>query len=117
METLCVISRKAPYATVDASEAIRHAMGGVVEEVSVRLILTGEGVNAARASQDTSETNYESIASGIEDCIDMDIEVIADRSSVVIAGIGEDSIVKGIKVLEGAAIAEMIMNSDQTMVF
>jgi len=117
METLCILSRKAPYATVYASEAIRHAMGGAVEEVSVRLILIGEGVNAARSSQDTSETDYESTATGIEDCIDMDVEVYADRSSLKNAGIAEGSIIKGVKVIESSAIAEIVINSDQTMVF
>lgn len=117
METLCIILRRAPYGTVDASEAIRHALGGAVEELSVRLVLLGSGANAARKLQDTEGTEYESIASSIEDCIDLDIEVYTDRASIDGEGMDEDALLSGIRVVETDVLAGLIRDSDQTMVF
>jgi sulfur relay (sulfurtransferase) DsrF/TusC family protein len=46
MNSVCIILRKPPYGTVDAAEAVRHALGGVIEELAVRLILLDAGVHA-----------------------------------------------------------------------
>ena len=48
MGSVSIILRRPPYGSVDASEAIRHALGGIIEEMEVKLILVDGGVAAAR---------------------------------------------------------------------
>ena len=117
MESICIVSRSAPYGTVHAAEAVRHALGGVLEELTVRLVLLDKGVNAARKAQDTASTDYESIASAIGDCLDMDVEVYADEDSLASEHLDRADLVEGVKVVQSTSISGLIMESDQTLVF
>ncbi len=54
MGSISIILRRPPYGTVDAPEAIRHALGGITEDMAVRLILVDGGVTAAKKGQDIS---------------------------------------------------------------
>ncbi|MFN3740538.1 MAG: DsrE family protein [Thermodesulfovibrionales bacterium] len=114
---ISIIMRRPPYGTVDASEAIRHALGGVTEEVEVKLVLVDGGVNAARKGQDTSSTPYSSTEEGIKDCIDMGVEVYVDRASLKEEYVEPDRLIDGLKIVNSHEIAEIIKNSDLTMIF
>ncbi len=117
MNSVCIISRKPPYGSVDTSEALRHALGGVTNDLTVRLVLLDAGVHAARRAQDTSGTEYDSIGEGIGDCMDMDVVVYADSDSIAHEGLSESTLVEGVKVIDTAGLSELIKDSDQTMVF
>jgi sulfur relay (sulfurtransferase) DsrF/TusC family protein len=117
MNSVCIILRKPPYGTVDAAEAVRHALGGVIEELAVRLILLDAGVHAARKAQNTSDSEYDSIAEGISDCLDMDVNVYADSTSLEHEGLDESVLVKGVQIIDRSELSELITVSNQTMVF
>ncbi len=117
MERISIILRRPPYGTVDASEAIRHALGGVTEDLLVRLVLVDGGVNAARKGQDTSNTGYMSAGDGIRDCIDMGVEVYADRISLKENHLDEDDLVEGVIVAGAAEIGEVVRDSETTLIF
>jgi len=117
MGTISIILRRPPYGTVDASEAIRHALGGITEDMEVRLILVDGGVNAARKEQDTSTTEYQSAEEGIRDCIDMGASVYADKFSMNAQHLETEELIEGIKIVSGSEIAEIIKDSDTTMIF
>lgn len=117
MGSISIILRRPPYSTVDAAEAIRHALGGIIEDMSVKLILFDGGVNAARKKQDTSNTEYLSIESGIKDCIDMGVDVYADRISLKEQYIEKNDILDGVIIANGSEIAEIINKTDTTMIF
>ncbi len=117
MTKVSIILRRPPYGTVDASEAIRHALGGVTEDVNVSLILVDGGVNAARKGQDSSGTPYSNIEDGIRDCIDMGVEVLADKASLKEEYVEPQRLIDGVRVLNGHEIAEIIKDSDVTMIF
>ena len=118
MASVCIILRKPPYGSVDAAEAIRHALGGATtEDVRTSLILVDGGVNAARRAQDSSGTSYMSLAEGIRDSIDMGAEVYADKSSLKDEFIEQASLVDGVRVVNGSEIAGIIAASDVTMIF
>lgn len=117
MGSISIILRKAPYGTVDAAEAIRHALGGATEEMEVYLILLDGGVNAARRGQVVSSTGYLSIGEGIGDCIDMDVVVAVDRKSAEAAGLDLQDMIEGVKMLSGLEIATLIKETDTTMIF
>jgi predicted peroxiredoxin len=115
MASISIILRRPPYGTVDASEAIRHALGGVTEDVEVKLILVDGGVNAARRSQDVSGTPFSKIEDGIKDCIDMGVEVLVDKSSMKEQYLEE--IIDGVKIVNSYEIAEAVKESDTVMIF
>ncbi len=117
MGSIGIILRRPPYGTVDAPEAIRHALGGIIEDMAVKLILVDGGVNAAKKGQDTSNTEYSSIESGIRDCIDMGADVYADKTSIKEEHLENDDIIDGVIIANSSEIAEIINESDTTMIF
>lgn len=118
MGTVSIILRRPPYGSVDASEAIRHALGGVTTgEMAVRLILLDAGVNAARKGQDTSSTEYLSIEAGVRDCIDMGVEVYVDEGSLKEQEVEVDDIIEGVVIENSSRIAGLVKESGTTMIF
>jgi sulfur relay (sulfurtransferase) DsrF/TusC family protein len=117
MGTVSIILRRPPYGTVDAPEAIRHALGGITQDLSINLILVDGGVNAARKQQETSDTGYLSAEAGIVDCIDMGAAVYVDKNSLTEEHIGADNLVEGVVPATGPEIAEIIKKSETAMIF
>jgi sulfur relay (sulfurtransferase) DsrF/TusC family protein len=117
MGSISIILRRPPYGTVDASEALRHALGGVTDDMEVKLLLLGGGVHAARKGQDASQTEYLNAGDGIQDCIDMGVAVYADEASLKREQLDEDCIIKGVTITNGAEIADIIGKTDTTMIF
>ncbi|TAN45172.1 MAG: hypothetical protein EPN22_04025 [Nitrospirae bacterium] len=117
MNSIAIVLRKAPYGSVDAPEAVRHALGGAIEDVDVKLLLVDAGVNAARKGQDPSGTEYSNLETGIKDCIDMGVSVYANKVSLAENNLGEDKMIEGITALDSREIAGIIAASDTTMVF
>ncbi len=117
MGSISIILRRPPYGTVDASEAIRHALGGATNDMEIKLLLVDGGVHAARKGQDVSETKYLNAGDGIQDCIDMGVAVYADEASLKREQIGNDCIIEGVTVTNGPEIAAMIGKTDTTIVF
>ena len=117
MGSISIILRRPPYGTVDASEAIRHALGGATNDMEVKLLLVDGGVHAARKGQDVSETKYLNAGDGIQDCIDMGVAVYADEASLKREQIGNDGIIEGVTITNGSEIAAMIGKTDTTIVF
>ena len=117
MKSISIISRRPPYGTVDASEAVRHALGGITEDMAVRLILVDGGVAIAKKGQNTDATEYLNMESGIIDCIDMGAEVYVDKMSMEEVRLEVKDLVEGIRISNSAEIAGIISNSDTTMIF
>lgn len=117
MGTISILLRKPPYGTVDASEAIRHTMGGITEDITVKLILIDGGVNTAKKGQNTESSEYLNMESGIVDCIDMGADVYVDKSSMADEYLEPGDLAGGVKLLNSSEIADIISNSDTTMIF
>lgn len=117
MGSISILLRRPPYGTADASEAIRHALGGITEDMSVSLLLLGGGVNAARKGQNTDSTEYLNMESGIKDCIDMGAEVYADKASLDEEGLSGADFVDGVRIVPSSEIADIVRSSDTTMIF
>lgn len=117
MGSISILLRRPPYGTVDAPEAIRHALGGVTEDMEVKLVLVDGGVNAARRGQETTGTEYANMESGIRDCIDMGVGVYADKASLKGEQIETDSIVEGVIIVNSSEIADIIAGTDTTLIF
>ncbi len=117
MATISIILRKAPYGSVDAPEAIRHALGGINDDMSVNLIFIGSGVNAARRNQDISGTNYLSVEDGIRDCIDMGVAIFAEAKSLDEERISDTDIIDGVQRAGFDKIGEVLKTSGTVMIF
>ena len=117
MGSVSIILRRPPYGSVDASEAIRHALGGIIEEMEVKLILVDGGVAAARKGHNVSGTEYSSIEEGIKDCIDMGASVYADKASMKDHHLDSGDMIEGVMIANGSDIAVRISESDITMIF
>jgi sulfur relay (sulfurtransferase) DsrF/TusC family protein len=117
MDSISIILRRPPYGTVDTSEAVRHALGGITEDMAVKLILVDGGVNTAKKGQDTDSTEYLNMESGIIDCIDMGAEVYVDKMSMEEERLKSNDLVEGVRILNSSEIADIISNSDTTMIF
>jgi len=117
MGSISILLRRPPYGTVDASEAIRHALGGVTDDMDVTLLLVDGGVHVARKGQDVSRTNYLNAGDGIQDCIDMGVAVYADEASLKREQIGTDCMIQGVTIIQSSEIAALIGKTDTTMIF
>jgi predicted peroxiredoxin len=117
MGSITIILRRPPYGSIDAAEAIRHAMGGVVEEMETYLVLVDGGVNAARRGQEMASTDYASIEEGVRDCIDMGVTVSADKESLTLFGMEPKDIIDGVAILNSSEIAAIVKSADTTMIF
>jgi tRNA 2-thiouridine synthesizing protein D len=117
MDNISIILRRPPYGTVDASEAVRHLLGALTEGFSAKLILVDGGVTVARKGQNTAQTEYISMESGISDCIDMGAEVYADAGSMEEAGLDAADLVEGVRISGNAEIADILRDSYTTMIF
>ena len=117
MASISIILRRPPYGTVDASEALRHALGGVTDDMEVKLLLVGGGVHAARRGQDASQTEYLNAGEGIQDCMDMGVAVYVDEESLKKEQVDNDLLIEGVKISNGAEIADIIGKTDTTMIF
>jgi len=117
MASISIILRRPPYGTVDASEALRHALGGVTDDMEVKLLLVGGGVHAARKGQDASQTEYLNAGDGIQDCMDMGVAVYVDEESLKKEQVDNDLLIEGVKISNGAEIADIVSKTDTTMIF
>jgi predicted peroxiredoxin len=117
MASISIILRRPPYGTVDASEALRHALGGATNDMEVKLLLVDGGVHTARKDQDVSQTEYLNAGEGIQDCIDMGVAVYADGSSLKREQVDTDRLLDGVTISNGAEIADIISKTDTTMIF
>lgn len=117
MGTISILLRKAPYGSVDTAEAVRHAMGGVTEDMTVNLILLDAGVSAALTGQVTSGTAFLSIEEGIRDCLDMGVTVYADRASLREHQFDARRLIPGVREAPASETAAVIQASDTVMIF
>ncbi len=117
MAGISIILRKPPYGSIEAPEAVRHALGAVTQNLEARLILLDGGIQAARKNQDISDTAYLSVENGIRDCIDMGAEVYTDETSMEQECVSVADIVEGVAVKSAAEIAKIVADSDTVMIF
>lgn len=117
MGDLVIILRRPPYGTVDASEAVRHLLGALTEGLSAKIILVDGGVAAARKGQSTAGTEYVNMESEISDCIDMGADVYVEGKSLEEASLKVENLIEGVRISNSTEIADMIMDSDTTMIF
>lgn len=117
MGKITMILRKPPYGDINAAEAVRHALGAASGDMKVSLVLVDGGVLLARKGQDDTGTGFTNLEGALKDCIDMGVEVYADKSSVREQYLETADILSGVKVVNGAEIAGIVNEAKTTMIF
>lgn len=117
MSKIAMVLRKAPYGDINAAEAVRHALGGVSEDIKVSLIMVDAGVLLARKGQDDAGTGFTNLEGVLKDCIDMGVEICADKVSLREQHVDAGDMVDGVKIVTGAEIAETVKEAKTTMIF
>ncbi len=117
MSRIAMVLKRPPYGDINAAEAVRHALGGVAGELGVDLILVDSGVLLARKGQDDTATGFTNLEGALKDCIDMGVEVYADKASVREQQLDSADIVDGVKVANALQVSELIQNAKTTMIF
>ncbi len=117
MGRIAMILRRSPYGDISAAEAVRHAMGGAADDLSISLILVDSGVFLAKKGQDDAGTGYTNLGTALKDCIDMGVEVYADKASVRERDLEAVDIIDGVRIVNGSEIAEMLKEAETTMIF
>ncbi len=117
MSGVAMILRKPPYGDINAAEAVRHALGAVSADLRVSLVLVDGGVLLASKEQDGTGTGLTSLESPLKDCIDMGVEVFADRTSLIEQHVTEEDLIENIKLIDYPGIASILKEADSTMIF
>jgi predicted peroxiredoxin len=117
MGKIAMVLRKSPYGDINAAEAVRHAMGGVADELDISLILLDSGVLLAKKGHDVANSGFTNLEGALSDCIGMGIGVYADKASVREQHLDAGDMVEGIKIVNGSEIADMIKEAKTTMIF
>jgi predicted peroxiredoxin len=117
MGRIAMVLKRPPYGDINAAEAVRHAMGGLAGDLSVDLILVDSGVLLARKDQDDTGTGFTNLEGALKDCIEMGVEVYADKASLREQHLEAADIVDGVKITNALQIAELIQDAATTMIF
>jgi len=117
MSRVAMISRKPPYGDINAAEALRHVMGGIDAELDIILILVDGGVLLAKKGQDPSGAGLTNLEKTLQVCINMEIKVCADQSSIEERHLELTDIVDGVQVVSSSEIAEIIKITKNTIIF
>lgn len=117
METVAMILRRAPYGDINAAEAVRHAMGGVTDELKIILIIVDGGVLLARKGQDETGTGFTNLGAALKDSIEMGVEVYVDKFSLKEQHIDTEELIEGVKIANGFEIAGMVKEARTAMIF
>lgn len=117
MGRIAVILKRSPYGDINAAEAVRHALGGVAGELNIDLILLDGGVFLAKKGQDDTGTGFTNLEGALKDCIDMGVEVYADKASLREQHLEPVDIVEGVKIVNAMQVAETIQEARTTMIF
>ncbi len=117
MASVAMILRRAPYGDINAAEAVRHAMGGVSNDLSVDLILIDGGAFVAKKGQEVGDSGFTNMGDTVKDCVEMGVKVYADKNSLKEQDIDVADIVDGVKIANGIEIAALVSEAEKIMIF
>jgi sulfur relay (sulfurtransferase) DsrF/TusC family protein len=116
MDNLLVILRKAPYGSVSAAEAVRHAGGAGSADYTSILYLIDSGVYTAKKNQDAGATGFTGLGESIE-LLSGEMEIYAHQESLKECGLKEDDLVEGVKIDDGEYLKQAIRDAKSVMIF
>ncbi len=127
VRSIGIVVRRAPYGTIGAAEALRHAAGGLSFGVVTTLILLEDGVFVAKRGQDAGRLEFTSLAEPLaqysrqegraSDGTVLRARVVAHRPSLRARGLGLDDLVAGVEVVDDAGVARLLGECDALLTY
>ncbi len=117
MKKLAILLMKAPYGDINAAEAVRHALGAVAGDIDVSLVLADRGILLATKGQDEGDTGFTNLGESLKDCIDMGVDVYAEKASLRQERLEEADLIEGVNVIAGSEVSDIVGEADKTMIF
>jgi sulfur relay (sulfurtransferase) complex TusBCD TusD component (DsrE family) len=115
---LCILVRQAPYTTLGAAEAVRHAGGALGDGLAVNLLLVDDGVGLARAEQDPGATGFLSLSAALQKVMDQGVTVsVLDASAEMHGLLKRRRLLPGVLVVDGAEAARQLAEASAVMVY
>ena len=124
---MTIVVRRAPYGTIDAAEAIRHAAGGLNFKVPTTLLLMEDGVFVARRDQRPEGIGYLSLSRALEDYLarrgkgqegeEIAGQVVVHGPSLKERGLAAEDLIPGAKVVEEAEATRILASGGWTLVY
>lgn len=117
-----IVVRAAPYGTINAAEALRHAAAGISFGVSTTLFLLEDGVYVAQVAQDGERVGFTSLTEPLAqyarqegagpDGSRIRGRVVVHSASLLERGMGVDKLVDGIEAVDDAGLAALLADCD-----
>ena len=117
MVDVAMLLKRSPYGHVNAAEVVRHALGAIVNEMSVGLVLVDGGVLLAKKGQDDEGTGLTGLEASLKDCLDMEIPVYVEEGSLTVQGLAAEDLIAGVKRADGEEIARLLKDARTTIIF
>jgi tRNA 2-thiouridine synthesizing protein C len=112
MVELVVEISKPPFGHENTFAGLYVALGSLTKGHEVTVILRGDGVYAGRKGQDAplKNINLPPTEQQIQDIIDLDGRIVADREALGTRGITEEELVEDIEVVETQEIHDIMLD-------
>ena len=127
IRSLGIAVRRAPYGTISAGEALRHAAGAITYGVATTFVLLEDGVYVARADQAGERIGFTSLAEPLaqfakhqgRDANGLPVQgrVVAHGPSLAARGLRGDKLVDGVEIVDDAALAELLGACDAVLTY
>lgn len=117
---LCLVVDRAPYGSIEAAEAIRHAGGALGKGWEVVLGLMGDAVYAALPGQASPSGEWVSLSTAVADVIERGggrARVVVDEGSLKARDLSADDLVPAVRTVSQDEIARAMVACDRTLLF
>ncbi|MHB1131551.1 MAG: DsrE family protein [Chloroflexota bacterium] len=126
-KVLGIVVRRAPFGTINASEAVRHAAGGVTFGLATALILVEDGVEVARAVQRGERIGFTSLAAPLgqytkqegsaADGSPLRGRVVAHGPALALRGLKPSDLVDGVEIVDDEGLARLLGECDAVLTY
>lgn len=126
-EALGIIVRRAPFGTINASEAVRHAIGGIAFGIATALVLVEDGVEVARAVQRGERIGFTSLAEPLGqylkqqgtagDGSPLRGRVVAHGPALALRGLKPADLVDGVEIADDEGLARLLAECDAVLAY
>lgn len=117
---LCLLADRAPYGSLAAGEAIRHAHGAMGKGWDVVLALMGDGVYTAVPRQAPPEGEWVPLGEAVSELLHEGGErarALVDAEALRARGLGPGDLIPGARPATLAEVAAAMVECDRTLVF
>jgi sulfur relay (sulfurtransferase) DsrF/TusC family protein len=122
-----IVVRRAPFGTINAAEAVRHAAGGLTFGVATTLVLLDDGVYVARDGQDGERIGFTSLSRPLAQCAQQEGtaadgrpirgRVLVHGPSLAERGLSPELLVAGAEVMDDAGLAWALAEFDAVLTY